>query len=371
MNPVNEYTGPFVERSFRPLVDDGFLRVVYGGADVGDYLVHHPKVDELHITGSDTVHDIIVWGAPGEEQETNKKNNTPKMTKPFTSELGCVTPVVIVPGQWSAKELEFQAANVATMVTNNGSFNCNAAKLLVTWEGWPQRREFLKRVEQILGELPLRKAYYPGSAKKYQSFIDAHPEANVLATSNNGSVPWTTIFGVDHNDTNDIVFNREAWCGVLSETPLPASDARDFLSSAVDFCNEHVWGTLSCSVIIDPRVQAELGSDVEDAVARLEYGSIAINHWAAISYALVYTTWGAYPGHTLDDIRSGIGVVHNALMIEKPQKSVIWGPFTMFPKPPWFATHKSSHKVAKKLTRFEYDPRLWKFPSIALTAMFG
>ncbi|MEU2237490.1 hypothetical protein ABZ585_42055, partial [Streptomyces vietnamensis] len=27
-------------------------------------------------------------------------------------------------------------------------------------------------------------------------------------------------------------------------------------------------------------------------------------------------TWGAYPGHTLDDVQSGIGIVHNALLLD-------------------------------------------------------
>ena len=52
-NPVNEYLGPFLEEAFAELIRDGFLRTVYGGEDVGDYLVHHPDIEEIHITGSD------------------------------------------------------------------------------------------------------------------------------------------------------------------------------------------------------------------------------------------------------------------------------------------------------------------------------
>jgi aldehyde dehydrogenase (NAD(P)+) len=96
-----------------------------------------------------------------------------------------------------------------------------------------------------------------------------------------------------------------------------------------------------------------------------------VNHWAALSYGLVVTTWGAYPGHPLDDIKSGIGVVHNTMMFEKPQKTVVWGPFTMFPKPPWFVTHKNGHAVAQRITKFEYRPSFWKVPGIALKAMLG
>ena len=34
MNPVNDWTGPHVARMLGPLVSKGFVRVVYGGADV-------------------------------------------------------------------------------------------------------------------------------------------------------------------------------------------------------------------------------------------------------------------------------------------------------------------------------------------------
>ncbi|MGZ3426871.1 MAG: aldehyde dehydrogenase family protein, partial [Polyangia bacterium] len=35
MNPVNEYLGPFLEEAFAPLITEGFVRVAYGGVDVG------------------------------------------------------------------------------------------------------------------------------------------------------------------------------------------------------------------------------------------------------------------------------------------------------------------------------------------------
>ena len=53
------------------LVLSGFLRIVYGGADVGEYLCQHPAVDDIHISGSDKTHDRIVWGAPGPEDKNN------------------------------------------------------------------------------------------------------------------------------------------------------------------------------------------------------------------------------------------------------------------------------------------------------------
>jgi hypothetical protein len=276
-----------------------------------------------------------------------------------------------VPGTWSEKELDFQAANLATMVANNASFNCNAAKVILTSESWPQRKPLLERIEAILASRPSRKAYYPGSDKKYDAFLDAHPEARVLASRDEGVIPWTTIFGVDHEDTDDIVFNKEAWCAVIAESPLPGDTPAEFLRTAVEYANEHIWGTLSAMLIVDPRVQEALGPTFEQAVADLRYGSVAVNCWAGLSYGLVYTAWGAYPGHTLDDIHSGIGFVHNALMLERVQKSVVYAPFTMFPKPPWFVTNNNAHRIARRLTRFEHSPSLLRTLGVAFSALRG
>src|SRR5690606_16671740 len=38
MNPVNEHTGEFVEVAIRALTEEGFVRVLYGGATEGEHL---------------------------------------------------------------------------------------------------------------------------------------------------------------------------------------------------------------------------------------------------------------------------------------------------------------------------------------------
>jgi hypothetical protein len=372
MNPVNEYLGPFVERGFRALIEAGYLKVVYGGADEGSYLVQHPGVEEIHITGSDFVHDIIVWGPPGEGQRQRKAEGRKEVNKRITSELGCVTPVIITPGRWTDAELDFQAQNVATMMTNNASFNCNAAKVLVTSAAWPQRDAFLKRLQAILAEIPTRLPYYPGAGQRFDRFLTQYGSQSVtIGERTPDRLPWALIPGLDVTQTDQMAFTTEAWCGVLAEAPLPESDPAAFLKAAVKFCNQRLWGTLSCSLLIDPRTEKAASAALEQAIADLRYGSVAVNHWAALSYGLVVTTWGAFPGHTLEDIGSGIGVVHNTMMFEHPQKSVIRGPFKIAPKPPWFATHRNALAVAQRLTRYEYKPSLWQIPGVAINAFKG
>lgn len=377
MNPVNEYLGPLWERAFKSYIDKGYLRVVYGAAQVGDYLCKHEDIDTIHITGSDKTHDMIVWGPPGEEREERKKNNDPINKKPITSELGNVSPVVIVPGEWSAADIQFQATNVASMLANNASFNCNAAKLLILHEGWAQKEQFMTALQEVLKSIPKRKAYYPGAADRYKSFTEEYSETAVkLGEEADGVLPWTLLRHADSKKKDNLCFTTEAFCGVLAETTLEGADAAEFIDNAVEFCNDTVWGTLNACLIIDPKTEKidKVHRSLEKAKEALRYGTIGINHWPALGYAFACTPWGAYPGHTLDDIQSGIGVVHNTYLFDKSQKTVITGPFRLSlldPLPAWFVTNTRTHITARKLTKFEVSPSLLKIPGIAISAALG
>jgi len=133
-NPVNAYLGPLMIEGFRALVEPGFLRVAYGGAAEGAYLCNHPGVDEIHITGSDKTFDAIVFG-PGAEGAKRKAEHQPLLTKRITGELGNVSPVIVVPGPWSASDLAYHAEHIATMLTNNAGFNCNATRVILQHAG--------------------------------------------------------------------------------------------------------------------------------------------------------------------------------------------------------------------------------------------
>ena len=69
LNPVNAYLGPLIEKGFRSLINQGFLRIVYGGAAEGTYLCNHPLVDEIHLTGSDKTFEAIIFGSGAEGAE--------------------------------------------------------------------------------------------------------------------------------------------------------------------------------------------------------------------------------------------------------------------------------------------------------------
>jgi hypothetical protein len=371
-NPVNDYLVSHWNRALGALVRAGVLRIVEGGPAVGQYLTAHPSIDEVHITGSDKTYDAVVFGV-GSEGARRKAADQPILEKPITAELGNVSPVIIVPGQWTTDELLYQAQHVATMLVNNAGFNCVTARVIVTHAGWPQRDAFLGALTQVLVGLPTRRAYYPGAADRCATFVAAHPEAERLGTGPPDALPWTFIRGVPPGRTDDICFNIESFCGECAETSLAASSAADFVRVATGFCNDVVWGTLSATIVVSPRSLRDdsLAEAVERAVSDLRYGSIGVNIWPALAFALGNTTWGAYPGHTRNDIQSGCGVVGNAPMFDRPQKSVVRGPFRARPKPPWFATSTGSFEVMRRVVAFEAEPLAAKVPGVLFAAVRG
>src|SRR5262245_322120 len=254
MNPVNEWVGPYLERGLAPLVTRGYLRIVYGGAEVGSNLVYHPLVDDVHITGSDRTHDLIVWGPPGPERDRRIAARDPLLKVPITSELGNVSPVAIVPHAYSEEELAFQARNVVSMVFNNASFNCNAAKVLITPAGWPQRDRFLDLVAQGLAAAPTRKAYYPGAFDRYRTLLSGHPEAQKFGKGGDDVLPWALVRGLDARDEREALFRTEPFCGMLSETTVASTDPVEFLAEATRFMNDRLWGTLNAMLVVPQKL---------------------------------------------------------------------------------------------------------------------
>lgn len=355
MNPVNAYVGPFLEQAFQPLITDGFLTIVYGDANLGNYLCQHPDIDTIHVTGSQQTHDAIAWGSTLDEQQRNKAANTPNLTKPITAELGCVTPVMVVPGQWSRDDLQFQARHVASMVTHNTSFNCVAAQVLVTAKNWPQREAFLREVCLALTNTPTRRAYYPGAQQRYQAFVEHYPTAQVLGTRTEQVIPWTFIPDVPAK-SGELALSTEAFCGVLAEVSLDGVTPDTFLTQATQFVNETVWGSLSCVVFVDAATQQRYQAALETAIAQLRYGSIGVNVWTGMNIFVPSLSWGAFPGNPLSNIDSGQGIIHNSYLFEYPQKSVLWAPFRIQPKPCWFADHKNLKSLAQRLATLQLKP---------------
>lgn len=376
MNPINDYLGPIFEKIFAPFIDAGFIQFAYGAGDVGAYLTQHDLVDTIHITGSARTHDAIVYGV-GEEGQTRKMENRPKMQKPITSELGGISPTIVVPGPWSKADLKFQAENIATQKLQNAGHNCIATQVLVMPKEWVGTEQFLHHVEDEISKAEDRPAYYPGAADRQNA---AREHAN--AKSMDSSVDRTIIYDVD-STIDEPCFRDEYFSPVLTTVSLDGDDPAAFLKAAVQFANEKLDGTLGANIIIHPKTAKAIKGELDQAISDLKYGGIGINAWCAMGFLAAGGAWGAFPGHTMDDIQSGKGVVHNAFLFEKPQKTVINGPFRNFPRsalsgdthmsprPPWFVTNKTAHNTGKKLTYFAGDGSLLRLPGIFASALRG
>lgn len=372
VHPVMAHLGPVVEEVLAPLVRSGVLRVVYGDAVEGGHLARHPQVDTLHITGSDRTYDAIVFGH-GPEGEARKRRDEPLLAKPFTAELGNLTPIIVVPGRWSPGQLDYHAANIATMLANNAGFNCTTSRVIVTARDWPLRAALLDRVRARLAALPTRRAFYPGAEARFAAFREHYPSAETFGRPVDGELPWMLIAGLDADAAGEPAYRYEAFCPVTAETAIDAPDAPAFLERAVAFANETLWGTLNATLIIDPRTERDPATRraLAAAVERLRYGTVSLNHWSAIGYGLGVTPWGAYPGQTRTDIGSGTGFVHNPLMLERIEKSVIRSPFRAFPKPVWFADHRTAHRIAPRLVRLEAAGDFLGLAAVAALALLG
>lgn len=376
MNPVNAHLRPHFEAVFGEFVERGWVRFVDGGGAEGAYLTTHEDVDTIHVTGSERTHDAIVWGT-GARAEERRRANTPVNDKPFTSELGGVSPCIVAPGPWSAADFRFQAEHIVTSKLNNSGHNCVASQLLLVPRHWDGAERLLAEIRHLLRELPQRDDYYPGAADRIAAAMRAHPDAETYGDD------LCRVLVPDITDADDPMVTDEVFASALGVVRLPGEDTPQFLRAAVEFANDRLPGTLGATLLVHPRTERAHRAAVDEAVAGLRYGTLGVNCWSAFGFLLGYTPWGAFPGHTRQDIGSGIGFVHNAFMLEDVEKTVLRAPFapaprglftgspSLSPRPPYYVTSRTGTTTMRRLTAYAADPRVTRLPGIFASALRG
>ena len=353
LNPVNAAVAEAIKAAFAPFIELGVLLITEGGHELGAALIDHDSVDVVHITGSRHTHDAIVWGADG-QADARRAASTPLLTKPITSELGGVGPAIVVPEDgWTSENVDDVARNIVTQRLHNSGFNCAGTQIIVIPAAWQRADEFVDAVRAHTTAAPERPAYYPGASSRQLAVVTMHPDAAVLGGDPN--VPRTLVDHLDPDKVDEHMFTVEAFAPVLGIVRLAGSrEPSVFLDAAVAFANHRLDGTLSAAIHIHPRTRDVLGEHFDRAVAELNYGTIGINAWAGTIFGMPGGSWGAYPGNTLADVRSGIGVVHNALLIdpEHVERTVGTGPWKPSPTPLWYVDNRTAHVTARRLTRF-------------------
>ncbi|WP_309127404.1 aldehyde dehydrogenase family protein [Microbacterium sp.] len=358
VNPTQDALVPVFERALAPLIEPGFLRIVRGGPAVGGYLTAHRDLSHVHITGSAATFDAIVWGS-GAAAKRRRREGRPQLKKPITAELGGVSPIIVVPGDWTDADLTYQAEHVATMRLQNCGHNCIAGQVVIMSSDWPQAAQFRAALRRAYANAPERPIWYPGSPSRLRQAAEDYPDALVLADR--------LLIDVSADRDAAALQTTEYFGPVLGIVELPGT-GQDFLDAAVAHANDELQGALGANLLVHPATERALGAGFERAITALRYGSIAINAWTAFGFITPTLTWGAYPGNDIDEVGSGIGVVHNALLLDQVERSIVRGPFrpfprslpilngggrfTILPKPPWFVSARTGAAVSEGLTRF-------------------
>ena len=333
LNPVNAYLRPFLERIFADFTAAGWLRFVDGGAEVGQYLAHHPGIDRIHMTGSAATYNALVWGV-GDQADHNRAAGTPLLSKPFDAELGGVNPLIVVPGKWGGQDIRRQADRIVFSRLFNSGHACTSTQVLVLAEGWDQAEQLLDAIRDLMRTLEPRTPYYPGTEAKVARAIAGQPESEALIEPDRRFL----VTDLDRADQCSL-FSDEVFADVLGVVRLPAPDV-PYLQAATEFANNALAGTLAATILIDPATAKEHARALDRAVEDLRYGLVGVNEWGGYQEFGVPTR-GAFPGHTPQDIGSGVGVVNNAFLLPQPEKSVLTSWFRSPIKPFSTASHRT------------------------------
>lgn len=374
LNPITDPLQPVLTKVLAPFIAVGAVRILTGGAEVGTYLVRHKLVDHVHMTGSALTYDAIVFGT-GEEGDRRKAADEPVLDKEMTAELGGVSPTIVLPGSWSAADIEFQANHVVTQRLHNNGYNCVAAQVVVLPKRWAQRDEFIAAIRKAFDDAPARPAYYPGSDVRVAGADTSYPDAQHLGSRG------ARVLVVDPADRSALLCT-EYFGPVLGVIELDVPDDQ-FAEEAVRVANDEFVGTLGVNIIAHPDTIKAMGDKFDHLVEQLRYGTIAINAWTGVGYLTATATWGAFPGHKRNDIQSGVGVVHNAFLLDRPERTVVRGPFrpaprsvfrgewSLSPKPPWFVNNRTAATTGRLLVDFAGAPGWSKLPAIFASALRG
>lgn len=369
---------------FQSLIEDGFLDHVVCEPLITRRLAADPRVDMLHITGSKTSHDAILRFLRENKQE-----------KIITSQLGCVTPWIVVPGGslWSSSELEAQAKALVSGIVRQQSCNCYSPKLIIVDADWPQKETFLTELRIALAMAPQPPAYYPGTRERYDTVIAAYENREdaelefVESPEQEGLNSDFTREGDPRNPLQVLLITHKVNMRSFQRAPaytmepfapiVTICEIQDgmnnedkFLRLATRFVNNHVYGTLSCTLIVHPSLANN--EAVEKAIDELRYGCICVNGSTAAMYAAPNGVWGAHPSDgSIDLVKSGKGFVHNCLLIDKIDKAVLRLSFLNSMQQDQPGNDPGNVSLVRRGAEFMLRPNPWRLAKVAGAAMFG
>jgi len=334
-SPLHDPLAPIFVRALQPLVAADLLKVQCGDADAARAMCADPTFAAIHVTGSATT-----WAA---------LHDAPQLAgRTRTAEVGCCTPVLVLPGPYAERELQRIATAIAQHVACNGGATCLAPRVLLTARGWPQRPRLLAMLHERLAAMPARRPFHPSSRADWIAAAGAEPADDVLQPT----------LRRDLDPRRDAaLWTREHFTPVLLDLPIEADTPHSFVERAAAFVREQVFGSLAAYVFAGRSVDRAL---VDAATRALPHGTVAVNCWAGIGYGLATVPWGVPAGRPW---RHGTGFTRGTACVAHVERVVIETPLQPFPRPPWLA--EDGRDLARSLTRHWLRPSI---PRLATTA---
>ncbi|MEW5311995.1 MAG: hypothetical protein WDW38_003660 [Sanguina aurantia] len=337
-HPMQAKWQALADHALEPLIRWGaYASVACHSLEQSKHMLYHPLVDAMHMTGGIATHDAVVWGPTKEEQEKRKAADDPLLKVPITSELGCVSPAIVVGGEWTVAQIDAQAKNLVFGFVNNNSCNCNAIKILVLPGDWPQADAFVSKFKEVLSQCPMPPAYYPGIQARYKAWHDAYPTADVITAAaapacrdvGGPCLPYLvhTFDKVPDKPLDEYAFQNEPFAPVLNILKLPTVGTPAFLTAATAFANDGLWGSLSATFVVSPQEEGLHAEAVQTALQGLKYGMVGVNIWTGAHFMMGSTAWGAFHDPkdpaTTKAAGSGIGLIGNPYLVQNVQKTVL------------------------------------------------
>lgn len=331
---IPERWGPIVPlfvELLHPLLRDHHLALMVGGAKVGQALLERPELLTVHFTGRSSTMKTIT-----------ANNRFPE--RRFSAQLGCVTPCLLVPGPWTQHDIHFQAQHIVSLLTFNGGYHCATPQVLLLSAHWPHKKAFQQalRAELLLHEH--RDDLYPDAPKRRKQWRSRYPHCETYGPR--------TLVCLDP-DPRDPMFLEEAFCGMIGWVELDVQGPEAFLDAGVQFCNDHLYGDLSCNIIIDPMTRRDSEVALAQAVSQLHYGTVGVNVFAGLGFLSTVTPWGSYRGGRTE---AGAGWAHNTFFFDRPEKSVLEGSFVPKIVPVWYKPFPELAKVGQALFELDLEP---------------
>jgi hypothetical protein len=100
----------------------------------------------------------------------------------------------------------------------------------------------------------------------------------------NEHLEWVVLKDIKPME-GEYAFVTESFSPFIAFMELPDSNTFEkYNQNLAEFCNNRLWGTLSCTLIIPDKEMKEHEDQVYATVDQLKYGAVSINSWAGQVY---------------------------------------------------------------------------------------